>query len=231
MKRVVSMGCNKIFQISHAFRKGESGSNHNPEFCILEWYIKDKDYEHLMKEVLDLVRWVVNDISCANSLNLRKVPRLRIDDLFIKHARWKPSTSWDEMRFFEDFVDKIEPVLNRYEAVIIYDFPSPLASLSRIKDKNPHICERFELYLCGFEIANGFSELTGAEEYRKRFEEANRQRKALGKKEYPLDKNFLAAMEEGFPPCAGIALGVDRLLMAVTQASSISEVMPFTNYR
>ncbi|MGA1866987.1 MAG: EF-P lysine aminoacylase EpmA [bacterium] len=231
MKRVVSMGCEKIFQITHAFRKEESGTYHNPEFCILEWYIINKEYTHLMKEVLDLVQWISQDISYASSLSLNHVPRISIDDLFITHAGWKPSSSWDEMRFFSDFVDKIEPALKEYEAVIIYDFPSPLASLSRIKDSDPLFCERFELYLRGFEIANGFTELTDAEEYRTRFKEANRQRKTTGKKEYPVDESFLSDIQSGFPSCAGIALGVDRLLMAIIQASSIGEVMPFAQYR
>lgn len=229
MKRLVSMGYERIFQITHAFRKAERGSHHNPEFCMLEWYIVDKDYTYLMNEVIDLIKYLLNNIPTKGSLSLNSIPRLCIDDLFMKHVGWKPSLEWNEMRYFKDFVDKIEPYLSKMDAAIIYDFPAPIASLSKLKEDNLSICERFELYLKGIEIANAFSELTDVYAYAKRFEDANIQRKRMGKREYPIDREFLSNMELGLPKCAGIALGVDRLMMAISGSSSIDDVMLFTN--
>ena len=135
-----------------------------------------------------------------NDLNLDETPfpRFTIDELFEKYAGWIPSMNWDEERFFKDLVDMVEPRIGLYPAVIIYDFPAPIASLARLKSNAPHHCERFELYLGGLEVANAFTELTDPREQRERFLSAQESRRKMGKDIYPLDLRFL--FETFLPP-------------------------------
>ncbi|MGA1845106.1 MAG: EF-P lysine aminoacylase EpmA [bacterium] len=232
MKRLVGMGMPRIFQITRAFRRGEQGGLHNPEFSMLEWYHAGKDYIYLMSEVEDLVRHLVDKLDEQGirgiTLNPPPFPRFTVDRLFEQYAGWTPSSQWDEDRFFLDLVEKVEPRLCAEPAVIIQDFPAPLASLARCKPDEPHLCERFELYMNGLEIANAFSELTDPVEQRERFEAAQERRKEMGKEVYPIDQKFLLLLEQGLlPPCCGIALGLDRLAMALLGARGIEDVMAF----
>ncbi|MGA1795359.1 MAG: EF-P lysine aminoacylase EpmA [bacterium] len=232
MKRLVGMGMPRIFQITRAFRRGEQGGLHNPEFSILEWYHAGEDYHYLMTEVEDLVRHLVEDLDAQGirgiCLKPPPFPCLAVDWLFEQYAGWTPSVQWDEDRFFLDLVEKVEPRLSAEPAVIIHDFPAPLASLARCKPDAPHLCERFELYMNGLEIANAFSELTDPREQRERFQAAQERRRDMGKEVYPIDRKFLLLLEQGLlPPCCGIALGLDRLAMALVGARGIEEVMAF----
>jgi lysyl-tRNA synthetase class 2 len=154
--------------------------------------------------------------------------RCTVDEAFRRHAGWEPSVAWDADRFFRDLVDRVEPPLREQGAVFLHDFPAPVASLARLSPADTRVAERCELYLDGLEICNGFSELTDHREQRARFERANGERRALGKEPYPVDERFLEALECGIPECAGNALGVDRLLMALAGAGSIGEVTAFS---
>jgi lysyl-tRNA synthetase class 2 len=236
MKRLLGMGMKKIFQLTKAFRKNEKGDLHNPEFNILEWYITDQDYGYLMDEVEALIRHLVmvaNDQRINHlKLDAATFPRYPVDELFETYAGWIPSLNWDEERFFSDFIEKVKPHICSKPAVIIYDFPASVASLSRLKSNAPYQCERFELYLNGLEIANAFSELTDEQEQRTRFHTAQNRRKEMGKDVYPLDHKFLQILEKGLlPPCAGIALGLDRLIMALIGEHHIEKVMTFPSAR
>ena len=232
MKRLLGMGLKKIFQFTKAFRKGEEGNLHNPEFGILEWYHVHRDYDYLMDETEALIRCLVQVLAELQIdhiiLEEHPFPRYSIDELFEVHAGWHPSFNWDEQRFFLDFIDKIEPFLASRTAVIIYDFPAPVASLARLKPDAPHLCERFELYLNGLEVANAFSELIDPNAQKERFLTAQEHRRKLGKKAYPIDTKFLKTLEKPLPPCTGIAMGLDRLVMALTGEKDIKRVMPFT---
>lgn len=255
MKRLMGMGLKRIFQITRAFRRGEQGILHNPEFSLLEWYHSGVDYLFLMDESEALIREVITEarqtkIQCAASESIETTqapetirpteafniidlpddpfPRYPVDDLFETHAGWRPSEDWHEERFFLDLIERVEPHIAQEPVVIIYDFPAPLASMSRLKKGDPRVCERFEIYLNGMELANAFSELTDPVQQKGRFIQAQEQRKMMGEEPYPIDNKFLDILKEGlFPPCAGIALGLDRLLMAITGVKDIGKVMTF----
>lgn len=232
MKRLLGMGMKRIFQLTRAFRYGEQGKLHNPEFSLLEWYQADKDYLYLMDEVESFIRDLVASLGNQGVVRLElpsnTIPRYNVDELFKTYTGWIPSRDWDEERFFLDLVEKVEPRLASEPAVIIYDFPAPLASMARLKPGMPNLCERFELYLDGLEVANAFSELTNPQEQMERFIQDRMRRKRMGKDPHPIDYKFLRTLEQGLlPPCTGIAMGLDRLIMALTGKHHIDDVMAF----
>ena len=243
MKRLLAAGSGPIYQISRVFRDGESGRLHNPEFTLLEWYRPGFDHHDLMGEMAALVRSVVNSGLPEERISYR--------DLFLEHCAVDPhdctvnelvdtakklgvsgaaelvldaSDSWLDLLL----THLIEPKLGRGKMTFIYDYPASQASLARIRHgDNVDVAERFELYLNGTEIANGFHELGDAAELQRRFEADNRERRKSGQMEQSMDQRLLAALDAGFPDCAGVALGVDRLLMVMEGADSIEQVMAF----
>lgn len=234
MKRLLSAGSGPIYQITRSFRAGERGNLHNPEFTILEWYTPGADHRALMNHTELLVREAAAALEQwggAAAAARWPVPfrRVTVDAAFREHAGWVPSRRFDPERFFLDLVDKVEPALAQLGAFFLHDFPAPLGSLARLRDDDSLVAERFELYLEGVEICNGFSELTDRREQESRFTKANEARAAAGKEVYPVDSRFLDALEAGLPACAGNALGVDRLLMVLTGAGTVDEVIPFTH--
>ena len=144
-------------------------------------------------------------------------------------AGWDPVEEWDQDRFDFDMATKIEPNLPK-EPLFLADYPAPAASLSKLKDSDPRVAERWELYVDGMELANAFTELTDAAEQRRRFEAAREERRTLGEADYPLDEEFLVDLQR-MPPAGGVALGVDRLAMLACGASSIDEVRDMVYYR
>ena len=130
-------------------------------------------------------------------------------------------------RFFKVFLDRVEPHLGVQKPAILYDYPAPMAALAKRRSNAPDLAERFEVYIAGVELCNAFTELNDPDEQRQRLEEEAAQRVREGNPAYPIDERFLAALEYGMPPSGGIALGVDRLVMLLTGASSIGEVMAF----
>ena len=227
MKRLVCHGANLIYQITPAFRAEEAGAHHKCEFLMLEWYHTGIGFLEMMQETEDLIKHVT--IACARSPEGLEfpVPRITVDRLYEDKAGWRPSEQWDEDRYFLDWVNTIEPYLHTIPAVIIYEFPEALSALSQVSPANIGICQRFELFIKGLEICNAYSELTDPVVHRERFEHAARHRKALGRKPYVGDEFFLTAVEKGMPICAGNALGVDRLIMALTGATHIDDVSLF----
>jgi lysyl-tRNA synthetase class 2 len=235
MKRLLCKGHKKIFQISKCFRAGERGRLHLPEFTLLEWYRVDVDYEALMQECEAMILRVSHDLGTGdriyynnNEILLRNTwERIRVNDAFLRHASITAAKALEKGLFDEIMVNKVEPRLGVERPTFIYDYPAPLASLARLKPGNPELAERFELYVGGVELANGFSELTDAAEQRKRFEEVLRQMQDAGKPPHPLPEEFLKCLEY-MPEAAGAALGVDRLAMIFCNASEIDEVVAVT---
>ena len=253
MKRLLAAGYDRIYQIGPCFRKGENGRLHNPEYTMLEWYRANADYRDIMKDVENLLTHisscpylsssVVAAVSAASSLApgetipptrrllqtlpLPPWPRLTVEELFLKHADWNPVEHYDAERFERDLVSKVEPALPRDTPVFMMDYPAAAAALSRRKPGRETVAERFELYINGVEVANAFSELTDSVEQRLRFEACARERQAMKAPVYPLDEEFLAAIDLGMPSSGGIALGIDRLVMVLTGASSLDAVMAF----
>ena len=220
MKRLLAAGLKRIYQIGPCFRHGERGDRHNPEFTMLEWYESGGDY----RSVLDTTTELLTTLGAIE--NLQSVTILTVADAFLEHAGWDPriAATFDADRFNEDLVDKVEPALPQQGAVVLLDYPAPLAALARLSERDPRVAERWELYLNGVELANAYSELTDPAEQRRRFEQWGRKRAARGAEVYPLDEAFLTALAD-MPAAGGIAIGIDRLVMALLpEAGSIGDV-------
>jgi len=245
MKRLLAAGSGSIYQICKVFRDGEAGRRHNPEFTLLEWYRTGFDHELLMLEVDALVKSLLQA-----RLSLGETQRMSYREAFLCHTGIDPhsatSTTLMECARHHNIVTPedmdqsdrslwldllmshvIEPRIGQNSLCFIYDYPAEQASLSRIRPGDPAVAERFELYLHGIELANGFHELADSIEQRRRFEQDNELRRARGLPVLPIDENLLAALEHGLPTCAGVALGIDRLVMLAANASSIQEVIAF----
>jgi lysyl-tRNA synthetase class 2 len=150
-----------------------------------------------------------------------------VQDIFVAHAGWDPLGAFDADRFDQDLAGKIEARLPGGRPVVLKDYPVDVAALARIRRGCPDVAERWELYAGGIELANAFSELTDGAEQARRFAVCARQRESTGRDVYPLDEEFLAALASGMPDCAGVALGIDRLAMLLTDSESIEDVRPF----
>ncbi len=229
MKKLLAAGMDRIFQITRAFRADEEGDLHSPEFSLLEWYSVGEHYGDLMVTTEELVREAgaaLEDTGIATATDRwpSPFPRITVDEAFRRHAGWEPSRAFEADLFFRDLVEKVEPEFAGQGALCLTDYPAPAGALARRKPEDPMVCERFELYLEGIEICNGFTELTDPVEQVERFERDNEERRRLGKCAYPIDGEFVSALESGLPPCAGNALGIDRLLLALAGSRRLSDV-------
>jgi lysyl-tRNA synthetase class 2 len=208
---------------------------------MLEWYRAFADVGEVLEDTEELVRHVALALTGGTVLEIagtrvdlaQRFERLPVADAFARYARVDPEAaiamaSSDEDRFFRLLVDEIEPALAREpHPVFLVDYPTPFASLARVKPNDPRVAERFELYIAGIELCNGFGELTDPHEQRARLLRDQQARARLGKAIYPIDERFLAALEEGMPPSAGNALGVDRLIAACLGTECIGRVQAF----
>ena len=237
MKRLLCRGHKRLFQISRCWRAAERGVRHLSEFTMLEWYRADADYKDLMDDCKGLLRQVASD--CLSGDQKFRYQGVQIDpfgawrsmtlsEAFSRFAKVDVYDCIKKDLYEEILSSNVEPALARFEVpVILRDFPMEMAALSRRIPENEELSERFELYLGGLELANGFSELNRSAEQRDRFEEANKKRSSLGKSGLPMPEPFLAELDR-MPDSAGIALGVDRLVMLVTGLSTIDGVVAFT---
>lgn len=242
MKRLLAAGSGSIYQLCKAFRDDEFGTQHNPEFTMLEWYRLDFDHHALMDEVDELLQLI---------LNSRPAQRKSYGDIFQHYLNIDPHQSTvtqlrqicqregliDLLELSIDDRDTwlqllmmriIEPNLGVNSPTFIYDFPASQAALARLSATPIPVAHRFEVYINGMELANGFHELTDANLQRKRFMHDIERRKVLSRPSVPIDEKLLSALEHGLPNCAGVALGVDRLVMFKTKAKHIKEVLSFT---
>ena len=234
MKRLLAAGYEKIFQISPAFRKGERGRRHHPEFTLLEWYRTGVDYGALQQDCRELItalcRGAGRDRGWFYQKRWLEVGEgwqvLTVRAAFRKFAGWDPGLESDDTLFDTDLVEKVEPHLGFPRPCILKDYPANQAALARLKPDDPSVAERFELYWAGIELANGFSELTDAREQRRRFDAVLETRSQLGYAPYPLPEVFLDSMEH-LTRCAGIAFGIDRLVMLLADADNLDQVVAF----
>ena len=235
MKRLLADGAERLFQMGPCFRRGEIGTLHNTEFTMLEWYRTHAGYLDVLVDAKALLAFVTREALGKTSFEYRGVQVdmlpvwdcLTVEEAFVRFAGWNPVAGFDPDRFDLDLIGKVEPQLSPDRPTVLKDYPAAAAALARLKPDRPAVAERWELYIAGMEIANAFGELTDPIEQRKRFQACAAERKAAGRHVYPMDEKFLAALEKGLPPCAGVALGVDRLVMLLTDSSSIEQVRPF----
>lgn len=239
LKRLLAAGSGPVYQLAKAFRDGEAGPRHNPEFTLLEWYRPGMDHHQLMAEVAELV---------VHCLGARPVEYVSYRDLFLTELGLDPLTatigqlqscasesldlgalSGDRDMWLDLLMSHlVEPRLVGRGLCFVYNYPASQAALARIEEVDGQLVgQRFELYVDGLEIANGYCELTDAEEQRQRFLADNERRREYGLSERPLDERLLAALGAGMPACAGVALGVDRLLMLATGQNDIRRVLAF----
>jgi len=234
MKRLLSAGYSRIFQICRAYRDGERGGRHLPEFTLLEWYRAGSDYLALMDECEEMILFVAGHQGFGERLPYqgREIDlrgpwdRIPVKEAFVRHGSQSMEEALASGRFDEIMAVEIEPHLGVPSPAFLYDYPASLASLARLKKKEPELAERFELYVGGLELANAFSELIDRAEQEMRFKEDREKRLKLGKAVYPLPARFLEAIGH-MPASAGIALGVDRLVMLFADRSRIEDVVSF----
>jgi lysyl-tRNA synthetase class 2 len=291
MKRLLAAGSGPIYQLCKAFRDGEAGSRHNPEFTILEWYRPGWDHHELMDEVHELLVAVLHTDELPSAPEERPVAgvdpvpdpessatgigdppsgsdrrpgqrsaaepaatisgseRITYAEAFQRHAGLDPHTAstvelaeaarsridgavpdlGDHRDGWLDVLltHLVEPELGRAGPTFIHDYPASQAALARVRDGDPPVAERFEVWVDGIELANGYHELTDPDEQRRRFEADLASRRVRGLPGVPVDNRFLEALEHGIPSCAGVALGVDRLVMLAAGATRIRDVIAF----
>ena len=235
MKRMMAAGYGKIFQICRCWREKERGSRHLPEFTLLEWYRAGADYQSLMDECEELIRSVARAVGLGQKIVFRgrevdlsePWERISVKEAFHGYTQTSVTEALERNLFDEIMVQDIEPRLGVEKPTFIYDYPAQRGALARLKREDQTVAERFELYVGGLELANGFSELVDSKEQRKRFHVENENRQSLGKRIYSVPDKFLAELDN-MPPSTGIALGVDRLVMVFLDAKTIDEVVAFT---
>ncbi len=222
MKRLLARGSGPIWQVAKVFRAEEHGERHNPEFSMLEWYVPGFGRDALLTQTCDLLAavGVVDDPGAVEVMSvaeaLRRHAGVELDGLTgpDRLERW----SWL-------MATEVEPRLEGLVALV--DYPADMASLARLDPADPSIARRFEIYVDGVELANGFEELTDPVEQRARMEAEAEQRRDMGLPALPLDERFLEALGD-VPPCAGVAVGVDRLVMLAAGVDDVRSVMAFS---
>lgn len=230
MKRMLAAGYEQLFQICRVWREGERGQFHLPEFTLLEWYRGGIDYNALMNECMELLFVLLPEGKLnrgGRTIDLT-MPwhKLTVTEAFTQYASMDLNQALASDCFEEILTGEVEPHLGKEKPTFLTEYPSSLAALARSKPGEPKVAERFELYIDGLELANAFSELTDAKEQRRRFEKDEELRRTAGKTPYPLPEKFLAELEN-MPEAAGIALGLDRLIMLITEAEKIDDVVAF----
>jgi lysyl-tRNA synthetase class 2 len=242
MKRLLGRGLPRIYQLGKAFRRGEVGHLHQPEFTMLEWYRAGAGSDEMMRDTEQLVFRAAKAVCGGPVLPARGEPgaprtpidvtppwpRLTVREAFARYANVDlDALPPDEDAFFRVLIERVEPQLGRGRPTLLTHYPAQMASLARIHPDDPRSADRFEAYVAGIELCNGFGELVDASEQRSRLEADVRTRAQLGKPAYPIDERFLQALEKGIPESGGNALGVDRLVMLLSGAKRIQDVVAF----
>lgn len=245
MKKLLAGGAGRIFQLARVWRNGEGSDLHAPEFTMLEWYRPGADMDSLIDECMALLRSVLPPrVSCRGvTTDLAEPERLSVAAAFARHAGCdvlaatgdaaalataaseplRAGESWEDL-FFRLLLARVEPRLGRGQPTFLTHWPAAQAALARRDPADPRVAERFELFLCGIELANAFVELTDPAEQRARFQADRARRHAIHGPDWPLDEDLLAALAHGMPAAGGVALGFDRLAMIASGADRIEQV-------
>ena len=248
MKRLLAVGCGPIYQLAHEFRDGESGRRHNPEFMMLEWYRPGMDQHALMDEIDALLAFVLEGF-----FDYRPAQRIAYRQWFLEATGLDPwcdnvlafrRFAEHKLQFVPDSMDdtELDPWLDLLvthwleprladQVVFVVDYPPSQAALARIRDDTLAVAERFELFINGLELANGFHELLDAGQQRRRFDNEIRLRQRSGQTPVDYDEHLIAALHAGLPACSGVSIGFDRLVMLAAGLSEIGAAMPFAFQR
>lgn len=246
MKQLLVAGAGQIFQLARVWRNGEGSDLHAPEFTMLEWYRPGAEMDALIDETTAFLRVVLPpSVTCRGvTTDLSRVERLTVAEAFTRYVgadvlataddapalaaaantRLRANETWEDL-FFRLLLERVEPQLGREHPTFLTHWPAAQAALARRDPTDPRVAERFELFVCGIELANAFVELTDAAEQRARFANDRARRHAMSGPDWALDEDFLAALAFGMPPSAGIALGFDRLAMIASGADRIDQVL------
>lgn len=235
MKRMLAGGYSRIFQICRCFRNEERGKRHLGEFTMLEWYAAGSDYLDMMTFCEQMLAYAARKISGEKKIYFQggsvdfapPWERLSVQEAFAQYASLSPEDALISGKYDEIMAFDIEPRLGREKPVFLYDYPAACAALAKRKRDDPTLAERFELYICGMEMCNAFSELRDPEEQRMRFKADRKYRANAGKSHWPLPDAFLRDLAY-MPESSGNALGIDRLVMLFTDAEKIDDVVAFT---
>jgi lysyl-tRNA synthetase class 2 len=241
LKRLVAAGLGDCYELGRVFRDGEAGGRHNPEFTMLEWYRVGWDHDRLIDEVAALVQAALALVG-----RVVVVQRISFRELYLQRLQVDPFTADDATLHAalgdididpdglgrDDWLDllmthRLQPGFEPDRLLAVYDYPASQCALARIRADDPPVAERFEVYLGPLELANGYHELGDTSEQRMRFERDLDVRRGRNDAAPPLDERLLSALQAGLPDCAGVALGVDRLLMAMTGSDRIADVLAF----
>jgi len=241
LKRLLAAGTGDCYELGRVFRDGEAGGRHNPEFTMLEWYRIGWDHHRLIEETVALTQ-----AALALAGRAATVEKIAYRDLYRRHLDLDPATATDQALIAalgethiahdglsrDDWLDllmthRIQPAFADCSITVVYDYPASQCALARIRADDPPLAERFELYVGALELANGYHELTDAAEQGQRFRRDLETRTQRGARQPPVDERLLAALASGLPGCAGVALGVDRLLMAMLGTGRIGDVIAF----
>lgn len=242
MKRLLSLGIGDIFQMGHVFRLGEVGARHNPEFTMIEWYRQNFEFSFFIEEALSLIQIFLGPLSYKHTtyreafLYFAQIDYLSASksDLLSYIKSKEIELGFEENWSKDSLLDLImgsiiEPQLGKNEIFVIIDYPASQAALAKKEQKGDElVAKRFEIYYQGIELANGYQELTDAQEQRLRLIESNEQRTRMGKLSLPLDEHLLSALEQGIPECCGVAVGFDRLMMLRHKTTTLGEILPFS---
>lgn len=241
LKRLLAAGSGDVYSVARVFRSGESGRLHNPEFTLVEWYRTGANLARLLEEIEALLASLL-----PPSLRARPAQRISYRKALRRYAGVDPFTAptpalqtaaaapseHDRDALLDRIVaTRVYPRLGRGRITLVYDFPASQASLARLRPGSPPVAERVEAVVAGVELVNGFVELADAGEQRRRFEADLARRHGAGRERPPLDERLLAALAAGLPPCAGAALGFDRLAMLALGAERLAEVSAFPEGR
>jgi lysyl-tRNA synthetase class 2 len=246
MKRLLVAQAGPIFQFARVWRNGEASALHAPEFTMLEWYRPGAGMDDLIDETIALLQAVLPPVVRCRGVttSLSRFERLTVAEAFHRYVgadllaigedaaglaaasgvRLRDGETWEDL-FFRLLLDRIEPRIGRDHPTFLTHWPAAQAALARRDPADPRVAERFELFICGIELANAFVELTDPAEQRARFQADRLRRHAVSGPDWDLDEDFLAALAHGMPPSAGIALGFDRLAMLASEADRIGQVL------
>ncbi|WP_295975546.1 EF-P lysine aminoacylase EpmA [uncultured Xanthomonas sp.] len=240
LKRLLAAGIGDCYELGRVFRNGEAGGRHNPEFSMLEWYRVGWDHRQLIEETVELVRTALALVGRSATLQVLSYRELFLQGLGLDPFAAPLEALQQPLREIridadglgrDDWLDllmthRLQPAFPADRLTVVHDWPASQCALARVRDGEPPVAERFELYLGGYELANGYHELNDAAEQRRRFLRDHALRQARGAVLPPLDERLLQALP-ALPDCAGVAVGVDRLLMAMRGTAQIGDVLAY----